>query len=184
MPAVQTGDAVTSGRDTRPDLPVVERTAVRLVVLDTAERVLLLHVQDLSNPQVGTLWELPGGGIEAGETYSQAALRELREETGIEVPLECIPAPTWRRRIEYVYRGVYRHQRELIALVRLLDSSPCIDASLRVGDEKEDVLAARWWSMQEIMASSERFYPMSLRAMLPRFLAGESLDEPLEVWPC
>lgn len=178
-----TADEMTSDRNTRADLPVVERTAVRLVVLDTADRVLLLHVQDLSNPQAGTLWELPGGGIEADETFSEAALRELREETGIDVPLECIPAPTWRRRIEYVYRGVCRHQRELIAAVRLLDPSPCIVASLRVGDEKEDVLGARWWSMQEIMASSERFYPMSLRAMLPRFLAGESIEEPLEIWP-
>jgi len=75
---------------TRRELPVVERTAARLVVLDAAGRVLLLHVQDLSNPQFGTVWELPGGGIEPGETYSQAALRELREETGIEVAPERI----------------------------------------------------------------------------------------------
>lgn len=169
--------------ETRRDLPVVERTAVRLVVLDAADRVLLLHVQDLSNPQFGTVWELPGGGIEPDESYTQAALRELREETGIEVAPQCVPAPTWRRQIEYVYRGTCWHQRELVTAVRLLDPSPSIEASLRVGNEKEDVLAARWWSMQEIMASSERFYPLSLRAMLPRFLAGETIEEPLEVWP-
>ena len=32
------------------------------------------------------------------------------------------------------------------------------------------------------MASSERLYPRSLPTLLPRFLAGESLEEPLEIW--
>jgi 8-oxo-dGTP pyrophosphatase MutT (NUDIX family) len=164
-------------------LPVVERTAARLVLLDAAGRVLLLHVQDLSNPQFGTAWELPGGGIEAGETFSQAAVRELREETGIEIRAEYIEAPRWRRQIEYIYRGACRHQRELVALVRMSESSLSVDDSLRVGTEKEDVLGARWWSMHQIMTSTERFYPRSLRTLLPRFLAGEDLEEQLERWP-
>lgn len=165
------------------ELPVVERTAARLVVLDAAGRILLLQVQDLSNPQFGTAWELPGGGIEAGETYTQAALRELREETGIEVAPEYIEAPRWRRQIEYVYRGTCWHQHELVTLVRLDESSPGIDDSLRVGNEREDVLGARWWSVPQIAASDERFYPLSLATVLPRFLSGESIEEELERWP-
>jgi 8-oxo-dGTP pyrophosphatase MutT (NUDIX family) len=165
------------------DLPVVERTAARLVLLDAAGRILLLHVQDLSNPQFGTAWELPGGGIEAGETFSQAAARELREETGIEIKPEHIEPPRWRRQIEYIYRGACRHQRELVALVRMSESSVSVDHSLRVGTEKEDVLGARWWSMHQIMTSTERFYPRSLGTLLPRFLAGEDLEEQLERWP-
>ena len=165
------------------ELPVVERTAARLVVLDAASCVLLLHVRDLSNPQFGTVWELPGGGIEPGETYTQAALRELREETGIKVAAECIEVPRWRRQIEYVYRGTCWHQRELVTLVRLDAASPDIDASLRVGNEREDVLGARWWSLSQIAASDERFYPLSLATMLPPFLRGESLEEELERWP-
>jgi 8-oxo-dGTP pyrophosphatase MutT (NUDIX family) len=168
--------------DNLRDLPIVERTAARLVVIDAADRILLLHVQDLSNPQFGTAWELPGGGMEEDETFVDAAARELREETGLEIRPECIEAPRWRRQIEYVYRGVCRHQRELVALVRISESSPSTYDSLRVGAEKEDVIEARWWSIEQIRNSSERLYPRSLPSLLPRFLAGESLEEPLEIW--
>lgn len=50
------------------------------VVLRDGE-VLLIKRRDFE------VWALPGGGIEAGESAAQAAVREVREETGIEVRL-------------------------------------------------------------------------------------------------
>jgi NUDIX domain len=51
------------------DLPIFERRAVRLVVLDAQDKVLLFHTHDPDHPDLGRWWELPGGGIDAGETY-------------------------------------------------------------------------------------------------------------------
>ena len=65
------------------DLPIIERSAVRLVVLDAQDTLLLFHTRDPDHPDLGTWWELPGGGIDPDESYLDAAIRELREEAGI-----------------------------------------------------------------------------------------------------
>jgi mutator protein MutT len=53
--------------------------AVGVLLLD-GDRVLL--VERGRPPNVG-MWTVPGGGVELGETLEEAALRELREETGL-----------------------------------------------------------------------------------------------------
>jgi len=42
----------------------------------------------LINPAGRRVWGLPKGGVEPGETFGQTAVREVREETGIEASLE------------------------------------------------------------------------------------------------
>ncbi|MEE9516902.1 MAG: NUDIX hydrolase [Candidatus Adiutricales bacterium] len=48
------------------------------------EKALL--VRRVKNPGRGQ-WSIPGGAIKAGETLSQALLREMREETNLEVEI-------------------------------------------------------------------------------------------------
>src|SRR5712691_2056109 len=57
------------------------RIGVYALVFD-GEHVLLAHRRDID------WWNLPGGGVERGETVDEAIVREVREETGLEVKVE------------------------------------------------------------------------------------------------
>jgi 8-oxo-dGTP diphosphatase len=59
------------------------RLAAYAVVRDERDRVLLALWNEGPTPQ----WTLPGGGVELHETVEEAAVREVREETGYDVVL-------------------------------------------------------------------------------------------------
>ncbi len=52
------------------------------IIFDEQGRVLLCHRRDMD------IWNLPGGGVESGELPTDAAAREVLEETGLEVVVE------------------------------------------------------------------------------------------------
>ncbi|MEH0935518.1 NUDIX hydrolase [Micromonospora psammae] len=164
------------------DLPLIERTAVRLVVRDRDGRILLFHTRDPDHPRLGTWWELPGGGMDPGESYAETAVRELREETGIAVTAARLGPPSWRRRASFVHRQLRHLQDEVVMTVRLDVPGPDVDGAERLDYEVEDYFGFRWWPVEEVVTSAERFYPGRLPALLTRFLAGEEIDEEFELW--
>src|SRR5215475_7632484 len=52
--------------------------AVSVVVPDDQGRILLIHRTD------NKYWSIPGGGMEPGESVREAAMREVKEETGMD----------------------------------------------------------------------------------------------------
>ena len=75
-----------------------------------------------------------------------------------------------------------RLQHERVVMIRLNVLGPAVEGSQRVGFENEDYFGFRWWPIAEVLVSSDRFYPGRLPSLLERFIAGEEIEEPFEVW--
>jgi ADP-ribose pyrophosphatase YjhB (NUDIX family) len=58
--------------------------SVTAVVRDQDGRILLIHRTD------NDLWALPGGGHDIGERIADTVVREVQEETGIDVQVEAV----------------------------------------------------------------------------------------------
>jgi 8-oxo-dGTP pyrophosphatase MutT (NUDIX family) len=159
----------------------LERDAVRVVLADAGGRILLFHVLTPDEAPDGW-WELPGGGIDPGESYLEAAIREIREETGLALDPGQVGPPSWRRDSTWRSRGLRRLQHEVVVLARVPSDRPEVVDGGRTQQEVEDYVTARWGRPAEIALSRERFYPGRLPELLPAFLAGESIDEPFERW--
>jgi ADP-ribose pyrophosphatase YjhB (NUDIX family) len=69
-----------------PDAPPANSLvpAASAIVVDQAGRILLIRRSD------NALWSVPGGTMEVGERIADTAVREVREETGLEVVPEAV----------------------------------------------------------------------------------------------
>jgi 8-oxo-dGTP diphosphatase len=77
---VRSGSAGSAGTGPSPAVPLVP--CVGAVVHDAGGRLLLIRRGH--DPHRGC-WSLPGGRVEAGESFEQAVEREVLEETGLTV---------------------------------------------------------------------------------------------------
>jgi 8-oxo-dGTP pyrophosphatase MutT (NUDIX family) len=166
--------------DLPDDLPVEHRSAVRVVILDEGGQMLLFHTRQPALPELGLWWELPGGGIDPGESYVDAAVRELREETGLTATR--IGPPNWTRTATFRMGSIRRVQEEVVVTASVAGVAPTISVAGQLDYEREAYLSARWWPVAEVVATTERCYPGRLPDLLPALLAGDRVDEPFEVW--
>jgi TDG/mug DNA glycosylase family protein len=125
------------------------RKAVRGIVVDPAQRILLLHYAN----EFDSWWIPPGGGIDPGETDEQALRRELREELGLE---EFQLGPLlWESARYFTLDADFCGQNNRNYLIRV----PAMEA--RVISEAND---ARWFTLDEVQALPD--HPHDLESLV------------------
>jgi 8-oxo-dGTP pyrophosphatase MutT (NUDIX family) len=151
------------------------REAVRGIVVDPDHRVLLVKYVF---PSGAERWGTPGGGLDPGETHEDGLRRELYEELGLVDP--PIGSHVWNR--VHIIPMVSGHdgQRDRFHLVEV----PHFDPEPTIGWEQmnaEFVVDIRWWRLDEIEHSDERFVPSELCERLRGLLAEGPPTEPVDV---
>jgi 8-oxo-dGTP diphosphatase len=135
------------------------RPAARILLIDPDERVMLFRFVASDRPP---FWCTPGGAVDPGESYAEAAVRELREETGFDLP--CGPEVA-QRHIEFLtLEGVEAEADERYFLIRAPHTDIAIDGHTPL--EQAVMREWDWFDRAALGAMTERFYPEDLAEML------------------
>jgi 8-oxo-dGTP pyrophosphatase MutT (NUDIX family) len=147
----------------------VDRPSARVVLLDDDNRVLLFEAADPGDAEE-PFWVTVGGGVEDGEEPRRAAVRELHEETGVQLEEQDLVGPVWRRHTVYRFDGTAYASREWYFVARSAD--PRIDTSGFDDVEAASVRQHRWWTAEELRRSGVSVYPVQLPELLPAVANG------------
>ncbi len=97
--------------------------AVRVLLYDDNGKILILKRSTDSKTNPGK-WELPGGKVDQGESFDQALIREVFEETGLKIFVEH-------------FVGASEQNLHVIRAIHIIMSGRIMEGELKLSEEHE-----------------------------------------------
>ncbi len=146
---------------------MIDRPTARIILFDPEGRVLLFKYQsdriidpalpaDVIQPEI--FWSTPGGGLMPGETFAEAAKRELWEETGI---TDAVFGPVVIEREKLIHfdgQPINLREQYFVAHAQVTEISLDYQEEMERADYREH----RWWSVADLQSTDEVIFPLEL----------------------
>ena len=124
------------------------RKGVGIVLLNNKNKVFV--AKRIDNPK--NFWQMPQGGIDKGENYYEAALRELKEETSV-VSVELIQEIEEKltyilpdNLIGIIWRGKFKGQIQKWFVMRFIGN----DSEININTKKPEFLDWKWIDLEDL----------------------------------
>ena len=135
------------------DLPL--RSGVGIVVLNNKNKVLV--AKRIDNPK--NFWQMPQGGIDRGENFYEAALRELKEETSI-VSVELIKGI--EKKLTYIlpdhligiiWKGKFKGQKQKWFVMKFVGN----ESEINIKTKHPEFLDWKWIDLEDLTKIAVNF---------------------------
>ena len=140
-------------KDRYKNLPL--RSGVGIIVLNEDNKIFV--AKRIDNPK--NFWQMPQGGIDEGEDYHKAALRELKEETSI-VSVELIQEINEKltyilpdNLIGIIWRGRFKGQIQKWFVMRFIGN----EAEINIHTTKPEFLEWKWINLEDLTKIAVNF---------------------------
>ena len=131
------------------------RSGVGIVVLNKKNQVFI--AKRIDNPK--NYWQMPQGGVDKGENFYDAALRELEEETGIKKVIfikEIDGFFTYHlpnRLLGIIWKGRYKGQKQKWFVVKFNGK----EKEININTKKPEFLEWRWVNIENLTDKVVKF---------------------------
>lgn len=157
----------------------IARASARVLVVGPDDRLLLLQFRSRRHGPGPLYWLTPGGGIAPGESVAEAAVRELREETGIRLPLADLGPVVAYSAGEWASGSTVFDAHDSYFLARTADT--VIDTSGQEDLERSLMTGHRWWALEDLDRTTERIVPPNAGGLVRSLLADGPPAAPIQL---
>ena len=131
------------------------RKGVGIVLLNNENKVFV--AKRIDNPK--NFWQMPQGGIDEGEDYYEAALRELKEETSV-ISVEHVKEIDEKltyilpdHLIGIIWRGKFKGQIQKWFVMRFIGN----DSEININTKKPEFLDWKWIDLKDLTKIAVNF---------------------------